>query len=284
MGRIFLKYENLILLVCLLLFAAVLLSNNAARKKETNFLEKAVLTVTTPLQTAVTSTVRHALATYLHYFQLVDTAKQNDTLRALLHEEMFKNNALREELKKYRRLDQMISHRPAMADKWLTGNVVSWDATNIARTMVVDLGAADGVKEGMVALTHKGLVGRVVAVSANASRVLLITDARSAVDAYVQRSRARCIIAGQNRKRCDVIYLSVNADVKAGDMLVSSGLGGVFPPGINLGHITTLEAGSSKLFFRAEMLPAGDLERLEEVIITSPPPALAEELPAEGRR
>ncbi|MBI5637314.1 MAG: rod shape-determining protein MreC [Nitrospinae bacterium] len=282
MGRLFQKYENLILLFCLLIFAAVLLSNNARENRKPNLMERAVLAAVTPFQNMVTGTVRGAIAGYHRYFYLVDTAAYNDELLRMFHEQVFKNNQLREELKKHRRVDEMLGNGALKPDSLLLAEVAAWDATNIARTMVINRGDEQGVREGMVAMTRLGLVGRVVAVTANAARVLLITDARSAVDCYVQRTRTRCVVVGQNRKRCDVLYLPVNADVKAGDMLISTGLGGIYPAGLPVGRIATLEAGSSKLFFKAEMVPAADLERLEEVIITTAPPEIPDELKSEG--
>lgn len=282
MGRLFQKYENLILLFCLLIFAAVLLSNNARENRKPNLMERAVLAAITPFQNMVTGTVRGAIAGYHRYLYLVDTAAYNDELLRMFHEQVFKNNQLREELKKHRRVDEMLGNGALKPDSLLLAEVAAWDATNIARTMVINRGDEQGVREGMVAMTRLGLVGRVVAVTANASRVLLITDARSAVDCYLQRTRTRCVAVGQNRKRCEVLYLPVNADVKAGDMLISTGLGGIYPAGLPVGRITTLEAGASKLFFKAEMVPAADLEHLEEVIITTAPPEIPHELKSEG--
>lgn len=284
MGRLFQKYENLILLLCLLIFAAVLLSNNARENRKPNLIEKTVLAAITPLQNMVTGTVRGTIAGYHHYFFLVDTAEQNKELLRMFHDQAFKNNQLREELKKYRRVDAMISFAPVSLDNAVLAETAAWDATAIARTMVINRGEEQGVREGMVAITRQGLVGRVVAVTANASRVLLITDARSAVDCYVQRTRARCVAVGQNRKRCEILYLPVNADVKTGDTLISTGLGGIYPAGLPVGHIVALEAGSSKLFSKAEMAPAADMEHLEEVMITAAPPFIPNEIKYEGPR
>ena len=267
------KYKNLTLLICLLLFAAVLLSNNIKGQRQANFFERTVLTLIMPLQNGVTSSIRKILGTWNHYFYLVDTAKENEKLRDMLHEQMFKNNSLREELKKFRRVESLITKSPAQpGNDAVVAGVGAWDSTNTAWTIVIDRGHEDGVKEGMIVLNHLGLVGRVVAVTKHAARVLLITDARSAVDAYIQRTRARCTVVGQNRKVCEIQYLSVKEDVKEGDTVISSGLGGIFPQGLRLGSISALEAGSSKLFFKAEMAPSSDLDHLEEVLAIGVPP------------
>lgn len=280
MNRIFRKYENLILLICLLLFSAVLLSNNIKEHRKPNLLERAVLATVSPLQNGVTGAIRNLLDAWFHYFYLVDTAKENRQLRDMFHEQMFKNNMLREELKKFRRVETLVAKSPQpVQENAIVASVVGWDATNIARTAVVNRGMDDGVKEGMVVLNHLGLVGRIVTVTKHSARTLLITDARSAADAYVQRTRARCTVVGQNRKTCEIKYLPVKDDVKPGDVLISSGLGGIFPRGLQLGRITLLEAGSSKLFFKAELLPSADIDHLEEVIITGLPPETDLDIP-----
>jgi rod shape-determining protein MreC len=284
MNRLFKKYENIILLLSLLIFSAVLLSNNARGRKHTAILERIVLAVVTPFQDAITTGIRDVVLGWNHYFYLVGTSKENATLRKMLSEQVFKNNLLREELKKYRRVEALISHSPELALKnGVIADVVAWDASGAAKTIAVDRGEKDGVKTGMVVLNHFGLVGRVVATAARDSRVLLITDARSAVDAYVQRTRARAVVVGRNSAVCDVKYLSVKDDVKEGDVLISSGLGGIFPAGLQLGRITLLETGASKLFSKAEMLPSTNLDHLEEIIVTEFQPPDYKPEPAQER-
>jgi rod shape-determining protein MreC len=285
MNRLFKKYENIILLLCLLIFSAVLLSNNARGRANNVLVERVVLAVVTPFQDAITSGIRSLILGWNQYFYLVGTSKQNATLRKMLGEQVFKNNMLREELKKYRRVEELVTNTPGFELKdGLVANVVAWDASNAAKTLVVNRGRNDGVRLGMVVINPYGLVGRIVAVSGRDARVLLITDARSAVDAYVQRTRARAVVVGANSDACEVKYLSVKEEATEGDLLVSSGLGGVFPAGVQLGKITRLEVGSSKLFAKAEMTPSTNLGRIEEVIIAKNPkpetePELREEAP-----
>ncbi len=285
MNRLFKKYENIILLLCLLIFSAVLLSNNARGRANNVLVERVVLAVVTPFQNAITSGIRSLILGWNNYFYLVGTSKENATLRKLLGEQVFKNNMLREELKKYRRVEELVTNTPGFAlNDGVVANVVAWDASNAAKTLVVNRGRNDGVRLGMVVVNPYGLVGRVVAVSGRNARVLLITDARSAVDAYVQRTRARAVVVGANSDSCDVKYLSVKEEATEGDLLVSSGLGGVFPAGVQLGRITRLEVGSGKLFAKAEMTPSTNLGHIEEVVIAKNPkpetePELREDAP-----
>lgn len=267
MGHPFKKYENIILLLLLFVFASVLLAKSVKEKKSPNVLERAVLAVVAPLQKGVTITIGNVLEVWNHYIYLTAASKQNERLFKLLNEQKFKNNLMLEELKKYRRVERLLSFLPAGSGKFQLSNVVAWDSTNLAQTLVIDRGKQDGVKNGMVVITHQGLIGRIVLSTARASRVLMITDARSAVDAFVQESRVRLIVSGQNRNKFLVKYLSIDSDVKLGDVVVSSGLGGVYPKGLPIGTIASLEPDPGRLFYKAEITPSANMEHIEEVLV-----------------
>jgi len=271
------KYENIFLILALFLFASVLLSGNLKVAQVRGFMEKAVLAVVTPIQKGVTNTVRNVAYLWSHYIYLVGTSEENEELRRKLHEQTFQNGLLLEELKRYRRVENLISFHPVARSRFQVATVVAWDSTNLTQTLLIDRGANNNVREGMVVLTHQGLVGRTVLSTGNASRVLMITDARNAVDAYLQESRVRCIVVGQNKNTCVVRYLPIDAKVKVGDMLISSGLGGVYPKGLPLGRITSLKPGSDRLFYEATMTPSADFNRLEEVLVMLDKPAVKTE-------
>jgi rod shape-determining protein MreC len=267
MKELFKRYENVILLLALFILASVLLANNVKGKAAANPLERFALTIASPLQKFVMFSYRTVSDAWFGYIYLVNTNRENVQLKKQLEKERFKSGLLLEDLKKYRRVDNLLSYHPIARSGFQVAEVIAWDSTNIAQTLVINKGQLDNVHENMVAFTHEGLVGRVVTAAGHSSRVLMITDARSAVDAYVQNSRARCIVVGQNRKQSIVRYLSRDAEVKPGDTLISSGLGGIFPKGLPLGRISSLEPGEGMLFYRAEMKPAFNLDKIEEVLI-----------------
>lgn len=230
-------------------------------------LEKTALTLVTPVQKGLTGAVRSVFGVWNHYVYLVKSEEENLYLKRELTKQEFQNGLLLEELKKYRRVEDLLSLHPIAKSGFQIASVVAWDSTSLARTLVIDRGTRDSIKEGMVALTHKGLVGRVVTAAKGASRVLLITDARSAVDAYLQDSRIRGLVVGQNKNSCSIRYLPIDADIKEGDMLISSGLGSVYPKGLTLGRISSLKRGSDRLFYVAEMEPSADFKRMEELLV-----------------
>lgn len=261
------KYENIILLLALFLLASALLVSNVDKDSEPNFLERAVLTVFTPIQKGVTLTIRNIADVWDHYLYLINTSRQNKELFQIVDQMRMKNMLLVEELKKYRRVDQLLSLQSLNKGRFQMANVVAWDSTNQAQTLVIDRGTQEGVKEGMVVMTHRGLIGRVVNSTRHASRVLMVTDARSAIDAYIQEGRARLIVVGQNKTTSFVKYLSLDARATVGDIVISSGLGGIYPKGLPIGKISRLERGTDRLFYKAELELSAELNRIEEVLV-----------------
>ena len=267
MKRLFQSYENILLLTVLLVFASVIMANNIKNRGPSNFLERAALTISSPLQKMVTSVIHKTVNTWTHYIDLTKTASQNDMLVKKLEKVEFDNQLLQEELKRYKRIEELVSSMPIKDATMIVADVIGWDSTNMSQTIVLNRGLNDGVQENNIVTSNNGLIGRVVEASSSASKVLLITDSRSAVDAYTESGRERCVIVGQNKKTCVILYLPINDNSKVGDVLISSGLGRVYPKGLHIGTISSIVPDSGRLFFKAELQPAADLKHIEEVMI-----------------
>ena len=108
------------------------------------------------------------------------------------------------------------------------------------------------------------------------SRVLLITDPNNSVGALIQRSRARGIVAGNGQQLCRLKYLHRSEDVKPGDLVLASGLDGVYPKGVLIGTVLTTETRDPELFQRVTVQPSVDFRRLEEVMVLCEKRALEE--------
>lgn len=267
MKKFFQSYENILLLLALLVLASIIMSSNIKERGPSNVLERTALTIASPLQKLVTSTIRKSTQLWDRYIDLTFTAAENKNLKKKLEEESFKNNLLYEELKKFRRVKKLQTNHPLGNAKVVVADVIGWDSTNVSQTLIINKGKESGVHENMVVMNNRGLIGRVVEASGTSSRVLMITDSRSAVDAYLQESRDRCIIVGQNKRWCLIRFLPLDAKVKEGDMIISSGLGGVFPKGLPLGTISKLKKGSGRLFYNARLTTAAELKQIEEVLV-----------------
>ena len=139
--------------------------------------------------------------------------------------------------------------------------------TRIAR---IDRGRSDGVQRGDGVVASSGVVGQVLASGRHASDVLLLTDPSSALDVVVQRTRARGIVrgtGGDEAYRARVEDFDRLADVVPGDVLVTSGVGSHFPPGLLVGEILDVQKRGDSLYQRAEVKPASRVERIERVLV-----------------
>ncbi len=145
--------------------------------------------------------------------------------------------------------------------------VIGQDPSNLVYYVTVDQGREEGVAVGMPVVTPAGLVGRVSEVGAHWARVLLITDASSAVNAVVQSSRATGVIQGQFGRSLVMKYLPQGEAVKPGDLILTSGIGGSFPKRLVIGQVTQVNSRDTDLFQEAVVKPSVDLNRLEFVLI-----------------
>lgn len=156
-------------------------------------------------------------------------------------------------------LRALMNYQPDYAHRFLTARVIADGAGAFVRSLALNEGAGAGIASGQAVLGGSGLVGRVVQVGERTSRVLQITDFNARVPVLLERSRDRAILAGDNTDRPHLMYLPEEASIALGDRIVTSGHGGLYPPGLPIGTVAGVEDG----LIRVE--PFEDLERLEHV-------------------
>ena len=148
--------------------------------------------------------------------------------------------------------------------------IIGGDPSTLFRTLVLDAGAGSRVREGAAVVAPAGAVGRILSVGPDHSVALWLTDPRSRIAAYVQRSRVFGVLEGQGTG-CELKYLSVGDDVRVGDRVLTAGRGSAFPKGIVIGLVK--EIHREGLLLSAVIAPAVDIRRLEEVLILDAGPA-----------
>lgn len=172
---------------------------------------------------------------------------------------------IEEENKRLRRLLGLKEH---LIYESLASAVIAREPSNWFNAFLLDGGEKAGVKKDSVVITPEGLVGRVIKVNENSSQVLLITDPGSEIGALVQRSRIQGVIQGKKRYLI-LKYLPLEANVREGDLVITSGLeGGLFPKGLVIGKIKKIEPPHPQdLFLEVIVIPETNLSRLEEVLV-----------------
>ncbi|HEX5754982.1 MAG TPA: rod shape-determining protein MreC [Arenimonas sp.] len=151
--------------------------------------------------------------------------------------------------------------------------IVGVDLDPWRQRLLLDVGSDDGIEVGQALLDSGGVLGQVIEVMARQSTALLVTDPEHAVPVQVVRSGLRAIAYGSGqRDRLVLPNIPQSADIRAGDRLVTSGIGGRFPAGFPVGTVQTLRPDDTRLFLVAEALPAARLDRGSEVLLVKNSP------------
>ena len=237
-----------------------------------------VMEALAPLQVAAARLADGGAGIFHDYFDLVGVQRENARLRAELAREETQRARLAELEAENLHLSDMLELKQALALKSTAANVIGGDASGLARTLVLAGGADQSFEAGMAVLSTEGVVGKLIAVGPSSSRVLLINDHNSALDAFDQRSRVRGIVAGVVDDGLVMKYVDRSEDVKSGDTVVTSGLDGIFPRGLLVGEVTSVVREGPGLFLTVNIAPAADFRRLEQVLVVTqrmpqPPPA-----------
>ena len=220
-----------------------------------------------PFQNAVTHSIRFVKNVWSQYFFLISVTKENENLKKALSYAIEENEKRTEtELTNYR-LRKLLNFKKTIDHQVLPAEIVGKDPSPWYQAILIDKGKSDGVEKGQSVVIPEGIAGQVTEVLNNYSKVLLIIDQNSAVDALVQRTRARGVIKGDSTDRYLFKYVLRKHDVRVGDTIVSSGLDGVFPKGLRIGYVSEVVKPSSGIFQDVTVAPFIDFEKLEEVLV-----------------
>jgi rod shape-determining protein MreC len=151
------------------------------------------------------------------------------------------------------RLRELLKLAPDPATSFISTRVIANSGGSFVRSVLVDAGGGEGVTRGQAAITGEGLVGRVTEVGERASRILLLTDLNSRIPVAFDGTRERAVLAGDNSDQPRLLYLPAGAVVNIGDRLVTSGNGGIFPPGLPIGVVADIEDGIVRVDPYAEL-------------------------------
>jgi rod shape-determining protein MreC len=213
------------------------------------------------------------------YLALVHVREENAHLRLELARVKSDQARLAELETENRHLSELLELRDVLGLSAVAANVIGSDATGLSHTLILGSGESNGLRPGMAVLSNQGVVGKIIAVSPHASRVLLIDDHNSALDGFDQRSRARGIVAGLVDDGLILKYTDRSEDIRAGDPVVTSGLDGIFPRGLLVGTIKYVHREGPGLFLNVSIAPAVEFRGLEQVlIVTQPPPHIDDQI------
>jgi rod shape-determining protein MreC len=254
---------GVILIVCCI----ILLSLSNKNPKATDGVEGVPVSFISPLQNTVTGSIRFVRDIWSHYFYLASTARENKQLRKALKQALEENFKCTETELANQRLRKFINFQKTKTGQVIAAEVIGKDPSPWFHAVIIDKGEDDGIIQGLPVVNADGIIGQVMAATAGYAKVLLMTDRNSAVDSLVQRSRARGITKGNSTDQCRLQYVLRKNDVRVGDIVISSGLDGVYPKGLRIGHVSRLIRRNAGIFQEVEVTPFVDFEKLEEVLV-----------------
>ncbi|MGA2781918.1 MAG: rod shape-determining protein MreC [Smithella sp.] len=261
------KYKTAIFIVTLLVLALIMFSYNLKYGADGSFLRKIVLETIAPAQKVLSTSVKSVNDAWLRYVLLVGIEEDNKNLKNKINELKAALILYQDGYLEAQRLRKLLDLRDDYNYHFISARVIDREQAALSKTILINKGATHGLKTGMPVIAPPGLIGRLVDVSWHVSKVLLFIDENSNVGAIVQRTRTQGVISGAGPRGLILKYISKTQDVKEGDVIVSSGMGGVFPKGLLIGQVSHVDRQDASLFLKINVAPFVDFSKLEEILI-----------------
>jgi rod shape-determining protein MreC len=220
-----------------------------------------------PAQTVLSRGADAVSRTWRLYAEIGQLRLENRRLREDVERLSSEVGRLREQAQATQRLERLLEFRRQSPGRVIGARIIGRDSTRWFDVIVVDRGAQDGIRRNAPVVAAEGLVGRVLTVTPTTAQVLLVTDPRSAVGVLLQRSRDAGVVEGQGDGSLHLKYVARSHEIAQGEVLVTSGLGGVFPRGLPVGAVTRVIREQGGLYQEATVRPVANLSQLEEVLI-----------------
>ncbi len=247
---------------------------------------RALSMATYPVQVAVNSPT--AFWDWLHevFATRERLQKENAQLSVRLRDADFRLMRLADLEQENLRLRGLRDATSRVAQRFVVAEILRVDLNPFRHRVIVNKGTRDGAFKGQPLLDATGIFGQITRAGTFSSEAILITDAEHAIPVQVNRNGLRTIAVGTgdlDLRRLSLPFLPTNADIKVGDLLVSSGLGGVFPPGYPVATVTKVDKGSAQTLAAISAEPAARLDRDREVLLiwTDEPPIDVDVAPTE---
>lgn len=262
----------LYLVVCVLLVGGMVFASRAGLLAPIEDLLTVPLNAVSGVLNRISLTVSDNVSRFSDVQTLQKRIADLETALALYQAELVE---LREINSDYNRLANLLSYTTSVQNQeFVTANVIAVDESSSLRTITLDRGTRDGIAVGMPVVAgvagsqvQGGLVGRVIRVSANASRVMLITDPSSSVSARLQTNRVQGTVRGKVAGTLEMVLIGLDAQIVSGTLVITSGLGGNFPQDIVIGQVTSFRLADTGLSQIAQVSSLINFDTLEFALV-----------------
>jgi len=261
------KYKFYIILFLFILIPLISIDTATRSPRQYRIYDHVILTITYPVQSIMSWALEAGYHFVQNYLVLWNTKKNN----ILLYQENQRliNTIinLQETEKENQRLRQLLDFKEKHELKTIVGRVIAKDVSKEFRAIRINRGTDNGIEKDMPVVNEQGVIGRVFRTTNSTSDIVIILDLLSAIDAIDLRSRVRGIVQGMSEDLCELKFALRTDDIQNGDLLVSSGLGGIFPKGIPVGTVSKVDKKSYGVSQYIEVIPSVDFSKLEEVLV-----------------
>ncbi|MDD3766098.1 MAG: rod shape-determining protein MreC [Eubacteriales bacterium] len=264
--------KHFILLLVVTLILLVMAALYTTERESVTFGEDLIASIITPMQSLFTN-ITDGITGFFGYFTDVDAIKEENKQKT---EEIQKLKSTIRQLEQYKleneRLKRMLDLRETLADFELVGaEVIGKDPGSWYSSFTISKGTSDGLAVKQPVITSSGLVGHIYEIGTNWAKVISIIDVGSSVGAMVVRTRDVAVVESdvdlQQEGLCKLTYLSKNASLISGDIVETSGLGGIYPKGLLIGKIREVKPETAGISQYAIIEPAVDFQRISEVFV-----------------
>ena len=273
MATVQLSQRPLLVLAAAIVLHVILISAQVSTTAGIPVIQVVTFGLFSEVQRGTMTSVDSVRGVWSGYVALREAQVENEALKREMQKLQVRLQEERAQAQRAENFRQLLELRERAGVDTVASEIIAGPADPEFRDMTIDKGGVDGVARDMAVLSPAGVVGRVVLSSPRAARVQMLIDRNAAAGAMIERTRAQGLVVGQGTTlRMD--YVQDTADVKQGDLVVTSGIDKIYPKGFVIGTVESLKRGGAS-FFEIVVRPAVDFSRLEEVlVVTTPPPAI----------
>jgi rod shape-determining protein MreC len=258
------------LFIGVLLAHVLLISAQVSSKAGVPVLESVTFGIFSELQRGLSGGISGFRGLWSGYIGLRHLKVENEELKRQLAATQVAVQEQRALADRSRGLERLLEMREHLALKTTAADIIGAAAMPDFLTVTIDKGSRAGLQRDMSVIAPAGVVGRIVVPSARSAKVQLLIDRNAAAGALIERSRAQGVVVGSGDERLRMDYVSEVADVVVGDVVVTSGIDGIYPKGFVIGRVDAVEK-SGGAYKRITVAPAVDFRSLEEVLVVLTP-------------
>src|SRR5579863_8114167 len=262
------RYRNVTILAAAIFLQVVGLAVQVKQQTEnqsSRLIHVWAITAVAPFEKCIVRLQTGATGIWRNYLYLRGVRKENRDLQQQIQQMQLEQVRLQQDAEQAHRLQSLLGFKEQFIARTTAAQVIGTSGSEQSRSVDIDKGSNQGIEREMAVISSEGVVGKVILVSANASRVLLISDQSSGVGAILEQSRLQGVLKGKASGELVLDKIMSDEEVKPGEKVLTSGGDQIFPKGLPIGTVAKVSTGGQ--FLQVALQPAASLNHLEEVLV-----------------